>query len=76
MILKYEKISETRYKCIVSNLQEGENNLNIFVTEKGCPPSIFPFEITYQKKRKQEAVVIRKRSLKPKTDPVEPRLEI
>ena len=76
VIVQYEKISETRYKCIVSNLQEGENNLNIFVTEKGCPPSIFPFEITYQKKRKQEAVAIRKRSLKPKTDPVEPRLEI
>lgn len=64
--VQYEKISETRYKCMVSNLQEGNNNLNILVTEKGCPPSIFPFEVYYTrpvpKKKKQEAVVVRKKS--------------
>lgn len=63
--VQYEKISETRYKCLVSNLQEGNNNLNIFVTEKGCPPSIFPFEVYYTKpvpkKKTQEAVVVRKK---------------
>lgn len=67
----YEKISETRYKCLVSNLQEGNNNLNFFVKEKGCPPSIFPFEILYSKpvpkKRKKEEVVVRKK---------DPRLEL
>ncbi len=61
----YEKISETRYKCTVFNLKEGENNLNIYVTEQGCPSSIFPFEITYTKpvpkEKKKEGVVIRKK---------------
>lgn len=64
--VQYEKISETRYKCLVSNLQEGDNNLNILVTEKGCPPSVFPFEIYYTKpvpkKKTQESVVVRKKS--------------
>ena len=64
--VQYEKISETRYKCMVSNLQEGNNNLNILVTEKGCPPSVFPFEVYYikpvPKKKKQEEVVVRKKS--------------
>lgn len=61
---QYEKISETRYKCIVSNLKEGKNILNILVTEKGCPPSVFPFEVFYTKplpkKKKKETVVVRK----------------
>lgn len=61
----YEKISETRYKCTVFNLKEGENNLNIYVTEQGCPSSVFPFEITYTKpvpkEKKKEEVVIRKK---------------
>lgn len=64
--VQYEKISETRYKCLVSNLQSGDNNLNILVTEKGCPPSIFPFEVFYTKpvpkKKTKEAVVIRKKT--------------
>ncbi|MGN0237772.1 MAG: hypothetical protein ACI4AK_06795 [Lepagella sp.] len=64
--VSYEKLSETRYKCIVSNLNEGINNLNILVTEKGCPPSIFPFEIYYSKpvpkKKKKEEVIIRKKA--------------
>lgn len=64
--VEYEKISETRYKCLVSNLQEGDNDLNIIVTEKGCPPSVFPFEINYTKpvpkKKTKEAVVVRKKS--------------
>ncbi len=64
--VQYEKITETRYKCLVSNLQEGNNSLNILVTEKGCPPSIFPFEVYYTKpvpkKKKRETVVVRKKS--------------
>lgn len=71
--VQYEKISETRYKCLVSNLQEGNNNLNILVTEKGCPPSIFPFEVYYTKpvpkKKKQEAIVVRKKSQQVSTSP-------
>lgn len=75
--VEYEKISETRYKCIVSNLQEGDNNLNIYVTEKGCPSSVFPFEIFYskpvpKKKQKEEVVIRKKESTKKRT----PRLEL
>ncbi|MBD5311850.1 MAG: hypothetical protein HDS13_06800 [Bacteroides sp.] len=78
--IEYEKISETRYKCLVSNLQEGNNNLNIIVTEKGCPPSIFPFEIYYTKpapkQKKKEEVVIRKKAPENKKQVTTPRLEI
>ena len=51
---------------MVSNLLEGNNNLNILVTEKGCPASVFPFEVFYTKpvpkKKKKEEVVVRKKS--------------
>lgn len=54
------KISETRYKCKLYSLKEGINNVNINILENGCPPSIFPFEITYikpvQKTRNKPAV--------------------
>lgn len=43
------KISETRYKCNIYSLAEGVNNVNISILENGCPPSVFPFEITYVK---------------------------
>lgn len=76
--VEYEKLSETRYKCLVSNLLEGNNNLNIIVTEQGCPPSVFPFEIYYTrpvaKSRKKEEVIIRKKSPLPVKHT--PRLEI
>ena len=52
----------------------------IFVTEKGCPSSIFPFEITYTKpvpkKKEKEKVVIRKKSAEAKKESSTPRLEI
>ena len=73
-----EKLSETRRKFLVSNLKEGVNNLNILVTEKGCPPSVFPFEIYYTKpvpkKRQKEGVIIRKKA--PEFKENEPRLAI
>lgn len=76
--VEQEKLSETRRKFLVSNLQEGVNNFNIYVIETGCPPSVFPFEIFYSKpvprKKQKEEVVIRKK------DPVvkkrTPRLEL
>ena len=62
VIVEQEKLSETRRKFLVSNLQEGPNNFNIYVTEVGCPSSVFPFEIYYTRPRKkQEKVVIRKK---------------
>lgn len=61
--IDFEKLSETRYKCTISNLAEGNNNLNIIVTEKGCPPSVFPFDVYYTKpKSKKEEVVVRKKT--------------
>ena len=44
-----EKISETRYKCKVFNLNEGNNSLVVQIMEEGCPPASFPFEVTYTK---------------------------
>lgn len=65
VIVESEKISETRRKYLVSNLQEGVNNLNIIVKEKGCPESVFPFEIYYTKpvpkKKQKEEVIIKKK---------------
>ncbi len=43
------KISETRYKCNLYALAEGVNSISINIVEKGCPPCVFPFEITYVK---------------------------
>lgn len=76
--VEQEKLSETRRKFLVSNLQEGSNSLNIYVIETGCPPSVFPFEIFYSKpvpkKKQKEEVVIRKKdtAVKKRT----PRLEL
>ena len=44
-----EKISETRYKCKVFNLEEGNNSIVVQIIEEGCPPASFPFEVTYTK---------------------------
>ena len=43
------KMSESRYKCVLYSLAERTNKFNIVVSEAGCMPSIFPFEITYVK---------------------------
>ena len=76
--VEQEKLSETRRKFLVSNLQEGANNLNIYVIETGCPPSVFPFEIFYSKpvpkKKQKEEVVIRKKD--PTAKKRTPRLEL
>lgn len=64
-----EKLSETRYKCKVLKLNEGTNNIIVQIIEDGCPPTSFPFEVTYTKpsaKTKRENVVIKK---KPKPIP-------
>lgn len=74
-----EKISETRYKCKLSPLNEGINNFSIHILEKGCPPSVFPFEVTYVKpvprSRNKEQVVIQKKE-KTQVKVAPPHLEI
>ncbi|MCM1439391.1 MAG: hypothetical protein NC131_09375 [Roseburia sp.] len=76
--VEQEKLSETRRKFLVSNLQVGSNNINIYVIETGCPPSVFPFEIFYSKsvpkKKQKEEVVIRKKDTATKKRT--PRLEL
>lgn len=71
--IDYEKLSETRYKCTLSNLAEGTNDLNIVLTEKGCPPSTFPFDIIYTKpkgKIKEEVEVRKKAPSEAKATPM------
>ena len=46
-----QKLSETLYKCRVPSLREGRNAFNVLVQEKGCPPSTFPFNVTYSKNK-------------------------
>lgn len=49
LLCELEKISETRYKCKVFALNEGNNNVVVQILEEGCPPASFPFEVTYTK---------------------------
>jgi hypothetical protein len=48
------KISESLYRCQVYGLQEGINTITVQVTETGCPPSSYPFEVTYNKAKAQQ----------------------
>lgn len=78
-----EKISETRYKCKLYTLNEGINNFSINILEKGCPPAVFPFEVTYvkpvpksrNKDKMKEQVVIQKKTKTP-AQVAPPHLEI
>lgn len=72
LLFDLEKISETRYKCKVLSLAEGNNNIVVQILEQGCPPASFPFEITYTKPAARtrnkpavkEDVVIKKKTRK------------
>lgn len=78
-----EKISETRYKCKVLALAEGNNNIIVQILEQGCPPASFPFEVTYTKPAAKtrnkpavkEDVVIKKKTRKAPVTPT-PHLDI
>ena len=78
-----EKISETRYKCKVLALAEGNNNIIVQILEQGCPPASFPFEVTYTKPAAKtrnkpavkEDVVIKKKTRKTPVTPT-PHLDI
>jgi len=88
--VKLEKLSETRYKCNVTGLREGVNQVIIQIQEPGCPLSDYPFEVSYTKpapkstgsSSAKERVVIKNNS-KPRrpappqpAKPKKPRLEI
>ena len=90
--VKLENLSETRYKCNVTGLRDGVNQVHILIQEPGCPVSEYPFEVSYTKPAPKsvskpavkENVVIKNNS-KPrrpappqpaKPQPKKPRLEI
>lgn len=83
LVCELEKISETRYKCKVMDLAEGENNIVVQILEEGCPPASFPFEVTYTKpvpktsktSEVKEDVVIKKKTKKTSITPT-PHLDI
>lgn len=78
-----DKISETRYKCKVINLREGNNNIVVQVLEEGCPPVSFPFEVFYtkpvaktrNKPEVKESVEITKKTKKAKSTEESPSLK-
>lgn len=42
-----EQVSESRYKCKLHGLQEGNNTFKAVITEEGCPPLYYEFEVEY-----------------------------
>lgn len=58
-----EKVSDNAYMCTVENLTPGINDINLTVTEKACPTSIFPIKINYSKVGKKETASVRLQTL-------------
>jgi hypothetical protein len=85
--VKLNKLSETQYRCNVTGLRQGENQVVIQLQEPGCPVSEYPFSVSYTKPAAKAASsgakenVVIKNNSKPKRQappqPVKkPRLEI
>lgn len=47
-----EKLSDRNYKCKIEYIEEGSYDMEFIVTETGCPPCVFPLEISCSKKGK------------------------
>ena len=47
--VRLEKLSQTRYKCVVTGLREGNNTIAIQIQEPGCPSSEYPFDVAYSR---------------------------
>ena len=58
------KVSESLYRCQVFGLQEGVNTITVQVTETGCPPSSYPFAVTYDKAKAQQQNTTNRRPVK------------
>ena len=74
-------LSTSRYRCRLQTLDKDNNNVYVVVREEGCPPSVFPFEITVkrpaQKSGGKSQVTIRKKDTpKPAVKPTEPKKPI
>ena len=79
------KQSVSRYRCRLNSLMADNNNVYVVVREEGCPPAVFPFEITVKRPAKQSSgkgqVTIRKKQVtkdtpKPVVKPAEPKKPI
>ena len=61
-----EALSGTRYKCTISDLKEGLNEITIEVLENGCSPISTGFSLTYNKpsakNKHKESVNIKKKT--------------
>lgn len=68
--LKFDmkKVSDTRYECTVYDLKTGRNNIIVRVTEEGCPPADYTFEVNYapQSTQKEKVTVTKKAVTTPK----------
>ncbi len=53
-----EKVSDNNYKCFVEYVEDGTYNLDLILTETGCPSCIFPLEINCNKKGKATVGII------------------
>jgi hypothetical protein len=47
MRYEIEQVSEIRYKFKLYGLHEGTNTFKATITEEGCPPFYFDFEVEY-----------------------------
>ena len=82
-----KKISPSKYRCKLNSLAKDNNNVYVVVREDGCPPAVFPFEITVKRPAQsssgkgQGQVTIRKKPVTPQTPkpvikPTEPKKPI
>ena len=77
------KLSAGKYRCRLNALAKDNNNVYVVVREEGCPPAVFPFEITVkrpaQKVKGPAQVTIKKKTVTadtPKPKPVTPKKPI
>ena len=52
LMARIEKVSDHNYRCFVDYVEDGIHDLDIILTESGCPPCLFPLELVSAKKGK------------------------
>ncbi len=67
-----EQVSESRYKCKIFGLREGTNTFYAVITEEGCPPLLYQFEVEYirpvERSSRPTRATIRRRTPRPVLD--------
>ena len=66
--VRLEKLSQRKYKCVVTDLRQGTNTIVIQIQEPGCPSSEYPFDVAYSSpgSRASGGNVVMKTKKKPK----------